>query len=177
MEEKASNIKPKQYTHIDYEALLIYAMKHHISLERAIEENNLAIARSTVIRNIRKMKKEATRDNTIIEFYQEEYVPNYQKSELSPRIIQVIDSLPLKRVVIKNELDDLYYKLSTMNEIVQICNGNITEATRKINSGQTILGNVKPISVQGLGKNIKYFQKIKEIMEEEIEKEEKGEEK
>ncbi len=98
MEEKASNIKPKQYTHIDYEALLIYAMKHHISLERAIEENNLAIARSTVIRNIRKMKKEATRDNTIIEFYQEEYVPNYQKSELSPRIIQVIDSLPLKRV-------------------------------------------------------------------------------
>ena len=52
-----------------------------------------------------------------------------------------------------------------------------TEATRKINSGQTILGNVKPISVQGLGKNIKYFQKIKEIMEEEIEKEEKGEEK
>lgn len=85
--------------------------------------------------------------------------------------------MPLKRVVIKNELDDLYYKLSTMNEIVQICNGNITEATRKINSGQTILGNVKPISVQGLGKNIKYFQKIKEIMEEEIEKEEKGEEK
>jgi hypothetical protein len=177
MEEKASNIKPKQYSHIDYEALLIYAMKHHISLERAIEENGLVIARSTVIRNIRKMKQDVSRDNSIIEFYQEEYVPSCQRPELPARIIRGIASLPQKKVVIKNELEDLYNKLSIMNAIVQACDGNLAEATRKINSGQTILGNVKPISIQGLGKNIKYFQEIKEIMEKEMKEEEKGEEK
>ena len=177
MEEKARIIKPKEYFHIDYEALLIYAMKKHVSLERAIEENGLTIARSTVIRNIRKMKQDVTRDNSIIEFYQEEYVPNCQKPELPARIIRGIASLPQKKVVIKNELQDLYNKLSTMNEIVQACDGNLAEATRKINSGKTILGNVKPISRQGLEKDIKYFQEIREIIEKEIEKEEKGEEK
>lgn len=137
MAEEEKKIKPKQYSHIDYEALLIYAMKNHISLEKAMEENELAIARSTVIRNIRRMKQEKGRDTRIIEFYQQVYVPNYQKSELPEKIVQAIEELPEKRVVIKNELEDLYNKLYIMNEIVKASDGNMAEATRKINSGQT----------------------------------------
>ena len=45
MKESERKVKPKQYSHIDYEALLIYAMKNHISIEKAIEENGLTIAR------------------------------------------------------------------------------------------------------------------------------------
>ena len=34
--ENKKTVKPKQYSHIDYEALLIYIMKNHISMEQAI---------------------------------------------------------------------------------------------------------------------------------------------
>ena len=71
----------------------------------------------------------------------------------------------------------MYHKLYTMNEIVDSCQGNIAEATRKINSGQTLLGNIRPISVQGLRKDIKYFKEVKTVMEESIEREKGGEEK
>ena len=55
MENKKA-VKPKQYSHIDYEALLIYIMKNHISMDQAIEELDLNIARATVTRNINKIK-------------------------------------------------------------------------------------------------------------------------
>ncbi len=177
MNETESKIKPKQYSHIDYEALLIYTMKRHISLERAIEENGLTIARSTVIRNIRKMKKEKGKNLDIINFYQDVYVPKYQTPELPEEILRAINELPDKNVVIKGELDDLYRKLSIMNQIVEACNGNITKATEKINSGQTPLGKNKPITIQGLAKDIKYFKKTREFMEAKIKEERKGEEK
>ncbi len=48
MEENEKRIKPREYSHIDYEALLIYAMKNHISVEKAIKENGLTISRITV---------------------------------------------------------------------------------------------------------------------------------
>ena len=176
MNETDQKIKPKQYSHIDYEALLIYAMKKHISLERAIEENGLTIARSTVIRNIRKMKKEG-KHLDIINFYQNVYVPKYQTPELPEEILRAIDEFPDKKVVIKGELDDLYHKLSIMNQIVEACNGNISKATEKINSGQTPLGKNKPITVQGLAKDIKYFEKVKEFIEKKRKEERKGEEK
>ena len=137
MEEETKRIKPKQYSHIDYEALLIYAMKRHISIERAIEENGLTIARSTVTRNISRIKKEKGRNCDIINFYQNVYVPKYQKTKLPEDIIRAIEGFPEKEVKIKTELEDVYNKLYTMNEIVKACDGNISEATRKINSGQT----------------------------------------
>ena len=169
MEEK--KIKPKQYSHIDYEALLIYVMKHGVSLEKALEEHGLDIARSTVIRNIDRIKKEEDRDLSVIDFYQNRYVPNSQKSEMPKDILRKIQEFEEKPVVIKNELEDLYNKLSTMNEIVEDCGGNIAEATRRINSGNTPLGTVKSISVQGLRKDINYFKAIKEQLEKEINKE------
>ena len=68
-------IKPKQYTHIDYEAILIEAMRERCSIEQCIENNGLTIARSTVIRNINKMKEEG-KDTSVIELYEKQYVPN-----------------------------------------------------------------------------------------------------
>jgi hypothetical protein len=44
--------KPKQITHIDYEALLIYVIKHDLTLEQAQEE--FGISRRTIDRNILK---------------------------------------------------------------------------------------------------------------------------
>jgi len=164
-------IKPKQYSHIDYEALLIYMMKCGVSMEKALEENGLDIARSTVIRSIERMKKEEGRDLSIIEFYQTRYVPNMQKAEMPIDIIRTIQDFEERPVVIKNELEDLYNKLKTMNEIVEACGGNIAEATRRINSGTTVLGFIKPISVQGLRKDIKYYEEIKEKLEEAVNKE------
>ena len=163
MSEK--KIKPRQYSHIDYEALLIYVMKNGVSVEEALEDHGLNIARSTVIRNITKMKKEEGRDLTVIDFYQKIYVPNSQKSKKPQDVIRQIQDFVERPIIIKNELEDLYNKLSTMNKIVEACNGNVAEATRKINSGETPLGKVKSISVQGLRKDIKYFERVKEEME------------
>lgn len=170
-------IKPKEYSHIDYEALLIYAMKNHVSIEKAIEDNGLTIARSTVTRAIKRIKEQEEKDTSIIDFYQQIYVPNFQKPELPEKIKQVIDELPSKDVVTKSELEDLYHKLYRMNEVVESCQGNIAEATRKINSGQTPLGNVAPISVQGVRKDINYFKKVRELMEKSIQEQKEGEEK
>ena len=140
MKNENKKVKPKQYTHIDYEALLIYAMKNHISIERAIEEHNLTIARSTVIRYIKKMKEDKNQDKTVIDYYQNVYVKNYQKPQLPDEILQVIETFPEKKVIVKNELEDLYQKLNTMNEIVIECGGNLAEASRRINAGQTRIG-------------------------------------
>lgn len=82
MEKSERELKPRQYSHIDYEALLIYAMKRHISVEKSIEENGLTIAKSTVVRNIRKIKQEKDRDLSVIEFYQNVHTPNFQKPEM-----------------------------------------------------------------------------------------------
>ena len=169
MEEK--KIKPKQYSHIDYEALLVYMMKRGISAEKALQEHGLEIARSTLIRNIEKMKKEKGRDLSIIQFYQTRYVPNMQKSKLPEEIVMRINEFEEKPVVVKNELDDLYNKLKTMNEIVEECGGNVAEAARRINSGTTALGAIKPISVQGLRKDIKYYEKTREKLEKAVNKE------
>lgn len=175
--------RPKTYTHIDYEALLIYAMKHKVSIEQAIEENNLTIARSTVIRNIKKMADDG---NQIVSLYQNGYVPNMQKKKLPEDIKTKIEKLESKQVTKGNELDDVYRKLSTMEKIIENCNGNVTEATRKINSGETPLGNVGSITHQGLLKDMKYLEKIRQRLETErvnkeknkiSEEESKGEEK
>lgn len=96
-------VKPKQYSHIDYEALLIYIMKNHISMEQAIEELNLNIARSTIVRNINKIKKE-DKENSIIDLYQNIYTPNSQKKELPEFLKNQIDELPELEVVKKEEL-------------------------------------------------------------------------
>ncbi len=151
--------RPKTYTHIDYEALVIYAMKYRVSIEQAMKDNNIEIARSTVIRNIKKL---ANNNNSIIALYQSGYVPNMQKKELPEYIKCKIESLDEKPIIKCNELDDIYKKLSTMEEIIKACNGNITEAARKINSGKTPLGKIKSITHQGLLKDMKYLERVKE---------------
>ena len=169
-------VKPKQYSHIDYEALLIYIMKNHISMEQAIEELNLNIARSTIVRNINKIKKE-DKENSIIDLYQNIYTPNSQKKELPEFLKNQIDELPELEVVKKEELEDLYKKLSYMKEISEMCNGNLAEATRVINEGNTILGNIK-ITRQGLGKDLKRYEIVKEAYEQQHkEKENEGQSK
>ena len=156
-------VKPKQYSHIDYEALLIYIMKNHISMEQAIEELNLHIARSTIVRNINKIKKE-DKENSIIDLYQNIYTSNSQKKELPDFLKNQIDELPELEVVKKEELEDLYKKLSYMKEIAEMCNGNLAEAARVISAGKTILGNIK-ITRQGLGKDLKRYEIVKEAYE------------
>lgn len=137
MEEGEKEVRLRQYSYIDYEALLIYAMKRHISVEKAIEENGLTVSRVTVTRNIKKMKQEKDRDLSVIEFYQNVYTPNFQKPEMPEYIKQTIESFPEKPVKMKSKFEDLYQKLWMMNEIVEACGGNYTEAARKISSGQT----------------------------------------
>ena len=183
MEEKNKNnnkqgrIKPKQYTHIDYEALLIQAMKERCSIEECLARNELKIARSTVIRNIRKIK-ESGGDLSIIDLYEKQYVPNIQKEELPEKLQQKIEDLPSRPVVTKPELEDLLRKLSIMEKIVEQANGSYAEAARIISSGTTLLGNVT-ISHTGVEKNMKHYQEIKRELAREKkqrEKEEKGEE-
>lgn len=176
MEKKTENqvqkkIRPKQYTHIDYEALLIEAMKERCSIEECIERNGLNIARSTVSRNISKMRN-AKKNFTVIDLYEKQYVPNMQKKKLPKKMQEKIDELPSKPVVIKPELEDLLRKLNIMNAILEQANGNYAEATRIINSGTTLLGKVK-ISFVGLKKDIEQLHRIRKMLEEK--QEEKGE--
>ena len=160
-EENNKGLKPKQYTHIDYEAILIYAMKNRISIEEALAMNGLDIARSTVVRNIREMKKETI--TSIIDLYEKQYVPNSQKKILPEKLQETIDELQERDIVMKPELEDLYTKLSFMKELVDRCNGNKAEAARIISSGNTILGNVR-ISTQGLAKDLKKYEIVAEEM-------------
>lgn len=162
--ENENQIKPKQYSHIDYEAILIYAMQHGVSIEKTLEENGINIARSTVVRNIEKIKKDSKGKNEIISIYQELYVPNMQKSQMPSNLKEKINSLPKKDVIIKNELEDLYDKLSKMKQIVESSNGNVAEAARRINEGTTILGNIKHITTQGLRKNMLRLEKVEKAM-------------
>lgn len=163
-------VKPKQYSHIDYEAILIYSMKNRVSIDDIIKKFNLDIARSTLIRNISKLKAQ-NKDNEIISFYQDVYVPNMQKKELPEYIAKEIDSIEDRPIIIKkSELEDLYKKLSDMKNIVESCGNNVSIAARVINSGNTILGNIK-ISTQGLRKNLKRY----EIVKREYEKQNTGE--
>ncbi len=166
--------RPKQYTHIDYEALLIMAMKERCSIEKCLEKNNIQIARSTIIRNVRKMK-ENQKDTFVINLYEKHYVPNMQKKELPEKLQQKIDKLPNKPVVTKPELDDLLRKLTIMDEIVKQANGNYAKAARIISSGTTLLGNVT-ISHTGLEKNIKRYKEIKKEIKKELEKQMEKEE-
>lgn len=159
MENKdQSKFKPKQYTHIDYEALLIYVMKNRTSVENAVIELELKVARSTIVRNINKLKEQGSQ---IVRLYQEEYATNMQKKELPVGIAEKIDQLPKKEIRIKNELEDVYFKLTMMKEILDSCDGNLTQAARVISSGNTPLGNFK-ITRQGLTKDLKYYEKVKE---------------
>lgn len=64
-----------------------------------------------------------------------------------------------------------------MKEISEMCNGNLAEATRVINEGNTILGNIK-ITRQGLGKDLKRYEIVKEAYEQQHnEKENEGQSK
>lgn len=166
-------IKPKQYTHIDYEALLIEAMKQRCSIEECLKRNGLDIARSTVIRNIRKIKEKGE-NSSIIDLYENQYVPNLQKKELPEKLQEKIDELPSRPVTTKPELEDLLKKLTIMNEIFEQANRNYSEAARIISSGTTLLGNVT-ISHTGLEKNIKHYQEIKrELANEKAQREKEG---
>ncbi len=150
--------RPKTYTHIDYEALVIYAMKFRVSIEQALRDNNIEIARSTVVRNIKKL---VNNNNSTIALYQNGYVPNMQKRELPEDIKYKIESLDDKPIIKGDELDDVYKKLSIMEEIIKACNGNFAEATRKINSGKTPLGKIRTITHQGLIKDMKYLEIVR----------------
>ena len=165
MKEK-KDIKPKQYTHIDYEALLIYVMKNHTSVSKTIKELNLGISRDVVVRNIRKIKEEDPK-NEIVMLYQDEYVPNMQKAKMPESIEEKIKQLKSLKIVIKDELEDLYNRLTNINNILEACNRNWYEATRVINSGSTPLGNIK-ISRQGLIKVMKNYDLVKKKYEENI---------
>ena len=162
MENKKA-VKPKQYSHIDYESLLIYIMKKHISMDQAIEELDLNIARATVTRNINKIKAD-NNENAVIDLYQKIYTHKNQNKVLPKFLQSQIDELPELEVVKKDGLEDLYKKLSYMKEIAEMCNGNLAEAARVISAGKTILGNIK-ITRQGLGKDLKRYEIVKEAYE------------
>ena len=158
----SKKVKPKQYTHIDYEALLIYVMKNHTSVVQAIEDLEIDIARSTIVRNINKLKKE---NSSIVNLYQNFYICNMQKKQLPEELQYKINSLEERKIVDKNELEDLYQKLLYMKKIVEQCDGNVAMAARTISNGTTILGDIK-ITTQGLQKNLKRY----EIVEKEYKK-------
>ena len=51
-----------------------------------------------------------------------------------------------------------------MKNIVESCGNNVSMAARVINSGNTILGNIK-ITTQGLAKNLKRYEIVKKEYE------------
>ena len=144
-----------------------------ISMEQAIEELNLNIARATVTRNINKIKAE-NNENTVIDLYQKIYTHKNQNKVLPKSLQHQIDELPDLEVIKKDGLEDLYKKLSYMKEIVEMCNVNLAEAARVISKGNTILGNIK-ITRQGLTKDLKRYEIVKEAYEQQHkEKENEG---
>ncbi len=96
------------------------------------------------------------------------------KKKLPDFLKNQIDELPELEVVKKEELEELYKKLSYMKEIAEMCDWNLVEATRVINEGNTIFGKVK-ITRQGLGKDLKWYEIVKEAYEQQHkEKENEG---
>ena len=171
MEKEKTNIKPKEYTHIDYEALLTYVMKNHISVPKAMKILDLDISRQTVVRNIKRLNSDGK--NYIINLYQNEYSPNMQKKILPIEVQEKIDELEENDdIVKKHKLEDLYKKLNYVKEILDTCDGNYTAAAKQISSGNTILGKVK-ISRQGLIKDLKYFENVKKEYEQYCKEKEK----
>lgn len=169
--EQKSSIRPKQYTHINYTALLIYMMKNRVSMEQAMLDNGLNIAKSTVTRNLRKIEKdlkEGEEEFEIIQLYKNEYLANVQKVKFPERIKEKIENLPNREVIEKDELEDLYKKLSTMYCIFETCGRNMEKAVQAINTGMTPLGKMT-ITVPGFAKNMKRY----EIVKEEIQKRKK----
>lgn len=154
-------IKYREYKGIDYIALLVYIMKNNVSLEKAIQNNNLPpIARSTFTRNINKLLEDKNTNTDIIEiikFYKNQYVPH--KQCLPKDLKQEIMKFPDKKIMVKNELDFLYEKLSTMKQIIDACGGNMTKAATLISSGDTVLGKIT-ITHQALSKNMKRYEII-----------------
>ena len=114
----------------------------------------------------RKIKEEDPK-NEIVMLYQDEYVPNMQKAKMPESIEEKIKQLKSLKIVIKDELEDLYNRLTNINNILEACNRNWYEATRVINSGRTPLGNIK-ISRQGLIKVMKNYDLVKKKYEENI---------
>lgn len=155
---QVKKIKPKEYTHIDYEALLIYIMKNGVSLEQALEDNGLTIARSTFTRNINKIL-EKNEDNEVIGLYRDEYSKERQKG-LSEPLKQKIAELPDKKIVNKVLLEDLYKKLTMMKAIIESCGGSMKKAVEAINTGNTPLGQVQ-ITRQGLKKNMEKYEEVR----------------
>lgn len=151
-------------------------MKRKMSIEEVLEEQEIHIARSTVVRNIRKIQKESKGTSQVINIYQNLYVPNMQKSEIPESLKAAIEELPEKQIIIKNELEDLYQKLFQMKKIVEETDGNISEATRRINEGTTSLGKIRSITPQGLRKNMLRLKKIEEVMQKERANEEQEKE-
>lgn len=160
--ETQKSYKPKQYSNIDYEALITYVMKKHISVTEAIIQLGLNVTRTTVERNLNNME-----DSPIIAFYRTKYIHNRQ-SKMPTEIAQEIEALPDKKVQTKARLEDTYRKLSIMKEIVDQCDGNLTQAAKVISSGNTPLGNVT-ISRQGLTKNMKNYERVREEYKKEME--------
>ena len=172
--EPKSSIRPKQYTHINYTALLIYMMKNRVSMEQAMIDNGLEIAKSTVTRNLKKIEKdlkEGEEGFEIIQLYKNGYLANIQKEKLPENIEDKIQNLPNKDIVEKEELEDLYKKLSTMHSILEACDGNMEKAVEAINRGTTPLGKMT-ISFQGFAKNMQRYEIVKQEMQKR--KKEKG---
>lgn len=160
--ERPNEIRPKQYTHIDYEGLLIYAMKNRRSIEESLKELDIDIARSTVGRNLKKLKNKSKGTNQVIEFYRDLYVPNMQT--MPEWLKAMIEKLPDKDVIIKDKFEDLHQILLQMKQVVDESGGNISEAARRINEGSTSLGNIKNITPQGLRKDMLRLQQIEKAI-------------
>lgn len=162
--DKKRSIRPKQYTHIDYIALLIYIMKNYVSMEQAMNENGLSsIAKSTITRNLKKIEsqlEEGQEEFEIIQLYKNGYLVNMQKNILPTTVEEQIENLPDKEVVNKEKLEDLYKKLSLMHSVLESCDGNMQKAVDAINNGGTPLGSFS-LSYQAFAKNMKRYEVVK----------------
>lgn len=157
-------IRPKKYTHIDYEALLTRVMKEKISIKSVIEDEELDIARSTVDRNIRKMP-----DSRVVQIYKNFYVPNKQKKQFPEKLDIMIHELPsksVKPIVVKEKFTDMYHKLLSLYNLYEK-NNSYRETAERINAGITEFGNAK-ITEQGVRKHIRRFQEYRSEMEKEL---------
>lgn len=158
--ENKKGYRPRKYTHIDYEALLIYIMKHDLTGEQTSEE--FGIHRVTISKKVKELEEKAKKEENkelskIISLYKE-YTSYHRshKGQMNKRTQFVIRMLVEKPVFIKGKLDNTMENLHQREEALKQSENNYTQAAKQLG-----------ITRQALTKTIGNKERIKKEFEKE----------
>lgn len=158
--ENNKGYRPRKYTHIDYEALLIYIMKHNLTVEEAAEQ--FGIHRVTISRKVKELEEVAEKQDKnnllkIISLYKEYTAFNQShKNQMDKKTQFVIGLLKEKPVVVKGRLETIIEQLNQRENILEQSENNYTRAAKRLG-----------ITRQALSKSIGNKERIKKEFEKE----------